>query len=106
MKGMERFYTRVAVVKALKEVGLYVDSKDNPMQILVFGKSDVIEPVLKPQWWVNCKPLAGEAITRTKAGELLITPKQSENEWYRWLEGIQDWCKGGAMKAKTIMLEH
>jgi valyl-tRNA synthetase len=48
--------------------------------------------VLKPQWWVNCKPLAEEAIRRTKAGELLITPKQSENDWYRWLEGIQDWC--------------
>ena len=29
---------------------------------------------------------------RTRAGELLITPKQSENEWYRWLENIQDWC--------------
>ena len=48
--------------------------------------------MLKPQWWVNCKPLAEEAIKRTKAGELLITPKQSENDWYRWLEGIQDWC--------------
>ena len=23
---------------------------------------DIIEPVLKPQWWVNCKPLAEEAI--------------------------------------------
>ena len=22
----------------------------------------MIEPVLKPQWWVNCKPLAEEAI--------------------------------------------
>lgn len=29
---------------------------------------------------------------RTRAGELHITPKASENEWYRWLEGIQDWC--------------
>ena len=71
---------------------------------------DMIEPVLKPQWWVNCKPLAEEAIKvrlllsvflssfsnfsfqRTRAGELKITPKQSENEWYRWLENIQDWC--------------
>lgn len=31
-------------------------------------------------------------LQRTRAGELLIQPKQSENEWYRWLEGIQDWC--------------
>jgi len=71
---------------------------------------DMIEPVLKPQWWVNCKPLAEEVIRvrlpffrlqpfsltlpfqRTRAGELEINPKQSENEWYRWLENIQDWC--------------
>lgn len=70
----------------------------------------MIEPVLKPQWWVNCKPLAEEAVKvchlhsvflsslsnsssqRTRAGELIINPKQSENEWYRWLENIQDWC--------------
>lgn len=23
---------------------------------------DIIEPILKPQWWVKCKPLAEEAI--------------------------------------------
>jgi valyl-tRNA synthetase len=60
---------------------------------------------------VNCKPLAEEAIKvgflfsmlyqgaeeahssqRTKAGELHIAPKQSESDWFRWLENIQDWC--------------
>ncbi|KIL58640.1 hypothetical protein M378DRAFT_188200 [Amanita muscaria Koide BX008] len=92
-KGMKRFHARVEVVKKLKEKGLFVETKDNPMQIPICSKSgDVIEPMLKPQWWVNCKPLAEEAIKRTKAGELNIQPKQSENEWYRWLEGIQDWC--------------
>ncbi|KAJ7230406.1 tRNA synthetases class I-domain-containing protein [Mycena pura] len=92
-KGMKRFHARVAVVQALKDAGLYIETKDNPMQIPICRKSgDVVEPVLKPQWWVNCKPLAEEAIKRTRAGELLINPKQSENEWYRWLEGIQDWC--------------
>ncbi|CAE6413283.1 unnamed protein product [Rhizoctonia solani] len=92
-KGMKRFHARRAVVDALKELGLYVEQKDNPMQIPICAKSgDIIEPVMKPQWWVNCKPLAEEAIKRTRAGELLITPKQSEAEWYRWLENIQDWC--------------
>ncbi|PFH46539.1 hypothetical protein AMATHDRAFT_69603 [Amanita thiersii Skay4041] len=92
-KGMKRFHARKAVVKQLQEKGLFIETKDNPMQIPICSKSgDVIEPVLKPQWWVNCKPLAEEAIKRTKAGELVILPKQSENEWYRWLEGIQDWC--------------
>ncbi|KAJ7863189.1 hypothetical protein B0H13DRAFT_2254165 [Mycena leptocephala] len=70
-----------------KDAGLYIETKDNPMQIPICSKSgDVVEPVLKPQWWVNCKPLAEEAI------KLVINPKQSENDWYRWLEGIQDWC--------------
>ena len=23
---------------------------------------------------------------------MIVNPKGSENEWYRWLEGIQDWC--------------
>ncbi|KAJ2934525.1 hypothetical protein H1R20_g2582, partial [Candolleomyces eurysporus] len=92
-KGMKRFHARNEVVKLLKERGLFVETKDNPMQIPICSKSgDVIEPLLKPQWWVNCKPLAEEALKRTRAGELLIQPKTSENEWYRWLEGIQDWC--------------
>jgi valyl-tRNA synthetase len=33
------------------------------MSIFVYSKSgDVIGPILKPQWWVKCKPLAEEAI--------------------------------------------
>ncbi|KAG6874009.1 hypothetical protein C0995_007966 [Termitomyces sp. Mi166 len=61
--GMKRFHARVEVVKLLKEKGLYIETKDNPMQIPICSKSgDLIEPVLKPQWWVNCKPLAEEAM--------------------------------------------
>jgi hypothetical protein len=32
-KGMKRFHARVEVVKRLKEQGLFVEVKDNPMQI-------------------------------------------------------------------------
>jgi valyl-tRNA synthetase len=62
-EGMKRFHVRVAVLQALKEKGLYIETKDNDMQIPVCSKSgDIIEQVLRPQWWVNCKPLAEEAI--------------------------------------------
>ena len=30
---MKRFHARVEVVKKLKELGLFVETKDNPMQI-------------------------------------------------------------------------
>ena len=91
--GMKRFHARVKVVQALKDAGLYIETKDNPMQIPICSSSgDIIEPVLKAQWWVECKPLAEEAIKHTRSGELVVNPKTSEAEWYRWLEGIQDWC--------------
>ncbi|KAG1759709.1 tRNA synthetases class I-domain-containing protein [Suillus occidentalis] len=80
-KGMKRFHARREVIKKLTDLGLFVETKDNAMQIPICSKSgDIIEPVLKPQWW------------RTRAGELSIGPKQSEADWYRWLENIQDWC--------------
>ncbi|PVG02364.1 putative VAS1-valyl-tRNA synthetase [Serendipita vermifera] len=92
-KGMKRFDARGAVIAALKELDLFIETKDNAMVIPICAKSkDVIEPVLKPQWWVNSKPLAEEALARTRAGELKIIPKTSEAEWYSWLTGIQDWC--------------
>jgi hypothetical protein len=60
---MKRYHVRNAVVKALQDEGLFIEAKDNEMQIPVCNKSgDVIEQVLKPQWWVNCKPLAEEAV--------------------------------------------
>ncbi|KAF9039389.1 tRNA synthetases class I-domain-containing protein [Panaeolus papilionaceus] len=92
-KGIKRFDARKLIVEKLDQLGVGEGWSENEMQVPVCNKSgDIIEPVLKPQWWVNCKPLAEEAIKRTRAGELTINPKQSENEWYRWLEGIQDWC--------------
>ncbi|KAG9026395.1 hypothetical protein FRB95_008882 [Tulasnella sp. JGI-2019a] len=92
-KGMKRFHARVAVIDALKELGLYIETKDNAMNVPICSKSgDIIEPVMKPQWWVKSKPLADAAVERTRAGELRITPRQSESEWYRWMEDIQDWC--------------
>jgi hypothetical protein len=56
----------------------------SPCSSLLFGigvedinskSGDVIEPVLKPQWWVNCQPLAQEAI-RVRPGCLSIVDSQ------------------------------
>ncbi|KAG9098262.1 AP-1 adaptor complex sigma subunit Aps1, partial [Ceratobasidium sp. 392] len=93
-KGMKRFHARRAVVEALKELGLHLLFFGSPItyELLLSKSGDIIEPVMKPLWWVNCRPLAEQAIKRTRAGELLISPKTSEAEWYRWHESIQDWC--------------
>lgn len=92
-KGMRRFHVRNAIIKALKEKGLYVEQKDNEMQIPICSRSgDIVEQVMKPQWWVSCKPMAEEVLKRTANGELHIRPKTSAGDWIRWMENMQDWC--------------
>ncbi|WAQ84425.1 hypothetical protein PtA15_4A878 [Puccinia triticina] len=93
-QGMKRFDARKKVVEALKTKGLWIETKDNGlMQIPVCSKSgDFIEPLIKPQWWLNCKELSQETLKRARAGEIKIAPKATEKEWYSWLEGMRDWC--------------
>eukprot|EP01117_Protostelium_nocturnum_P006820 TRINITY_DN2451_c0_g1_i2.p1 TRINITY_DN2451_c0_g1~~TRINITY_DN2451_c0_g1_i2.p1 ORF type:complete len:1087 (+),score=407.29 TRINITY_DN2451_c0_g1_i2:115-3261(+) len=91
--GMKRFDAREAVVKALQEKNLFRGSRDNPMSLGLCSRSkDVIEPILKPQWWVNCQNMAKRAVDAVKNKELEILPPQHEATWFRWLENIQDWC--------------
>ncbi|BEI85358.1 hypothetical protein CcaverHIS002_0507590 [Cutaneotrichosporon cavernicola] len=91
--GMKRFHVRNAIVAALKEKGLYVGQEDNAMSIPICSRSgDVVESIMKPQWWVSCKPMAEEVLERTAKGELELKPKSMQGDWTRWMENMQDWC--------------
>jgi len=91
--GMKRFDCRVQIQKDLEELGLYVGKEDNTMRIGFCSRSgDVIEPFLKPQWWVKCDDLARRAVDSVKNGELKILPNFHEKVWFQWLENIKDWC--------------
>ncbi|KAI9138706.1 tRNA synthetases class I-domain-containing protein [Paraphysoderma sedebokerense] len=92
-QGLKRFDARIKVLADLKSRNLYIETKDNPMVVPMCSRSgDVIEPLMKPQWYVNCQDMAKQALDAVKNGDLEIVPKTSEKEWFRWLENIQDWC--------------
>ncbi|KAI0890620.1 tRNA synthetases class I-domain-containing protein [Annulohypoxylon maeteangense] len=92
-KGQKRFDVRYSIQTDLKERGLYVDKKDNPMKVPLCEKSkDIIEPIMKPQWWMRMKDLAAEAIKVVKNGDIKIKPETAEKSYYRWMEDINDWC--------------
>ncbi|WAR22740.1 SYVC-like protein [Mya arenaria] len=60
--GMKRFDARKAVLKALKDKGLDRGKENNPMVVPICSRSkDVIEPLLKPQWYVDMKEMADNA---------------------------------------------
>jgi valyl-tRNA synthetase len=92
-EGQKRFDVRYTIEDDLKKLGLFVDKKDNPMKVPLCEKSkDIIEPLMKPQWWMKMRDLADEAIKVVKSGEIKIKPESAEKSYYRWMENINDWC--------------
>ncbi|KAK9382468.1 tRNA synthetases class I-domain-containing protein [Kockiozyma suomiensis] len=92
-KGMKRFDARKAVVDKLTEAGLFIEKKDNEMSIPICSKSgDVIEPVMKPQWWVRQRAMADAVVEALKKGDMVLEPKGFDAEFFYWMENIQDWC--------------
>ncbi|XP_043712744.1 valine--tRNA ligase, mitochondrial 1 [Telopea speciosissima] len=95
-EGMPRFKAREDVIKALKDKMLYREAQNNEMRLGFCSRSnDVVEPMIKPQWFVNCSGMAKEALDAVMNDEnrkIEIIPKQYAAEWKRWLENIRDWC--------------
>lgn len=91
--GMKRFHCRKAILIALKEKGLYKDTVNNPMVIPFCSRSkDVVEPIIKPQWYVKCDEMATAAVQAVQSGELKIIPEMHVKTWNHWMDGIRDWC--------------
>ena len=92
-QGMMRFDVRDALNKELEELGLHRGKVDNPMSIGTCSRSkDIVEPRLKPQWFVDCKELAKRSVDAVRGGDLKIVPNFHEKTWFRWLDNIRDWC--------------
>lgn len=91
--GTKRFDARYKVIEALKEKGLYVKWENNPMKVPLCSKSnDVIEPILKPQWWMKMSEIVKPAIKAVEDGEIVIRPESAEKSFHRWMNNINDWC--------------
>jgi valyl-tRNA synthetase len=92
-QGQKRFDVRYSIVTALEEKGLFVKKEDNPMKVPICSRSgDVIEPIMKPQWWMRMESLAKPAVAVVESGELKIHPASSEKVYKHWMNNIQDWC--------------
>ncbi|XP_059474962.1 valine--tRNA ligase isoform X2 [Neocloeon triangulifer] len=91
--GMKRFHCRKAILEALEAKGLYRGTVDNAMVVPMCSRSkDVVEPLIKPQWYVKCNLMAQKAIDSVKNGDLKIIPEIHIKTWNHWMEGIRDWC--------------
>jgi valyl-tRNA synthetase len=63
------------------------------MRLGVCSRSgDILEPMITPQWYVNCNGMAKRATDAVRNGELKIVPAEHEKTWFNWLDNIRDWC--------------
>jgi valyl-tRNA synthetase len=91
--GMMRFDARIAIEEAMKELGLYKGKEPNKMRLGLCSRSkDIIEPLVKPQWWVKMTEMGDDAIECVKNGDLELKPAFHNKTWYRWLTDCRDWC--------------
>lgn len=92
-KGQRRFDARYTVVEELTKLGLFTKKESNPMKIPLCEKSkDVIEPYMKPQWWVQMREMADAGLKAVDEGKITITPESARKSYRHWMSNIQDWC--------------
>ncbi|KAI1129444.1 tRNA synthetases class I-domain-containing protein [Nemania abortiva] len=92
-QGQKRFDCRYQVVEELTKLGLFVKKESHAMTIPLCEKTrDVIEPLMKKQWWVKMRDMADAALKVVEEGKIKIAPETAEKSYQRWLSGINDWC--------------
>ncbi|KAI0538845.1 tRNA synthetases class I-domain-containing protein [Xylaria digitata] len=92
-RGQKRFDVRYTIQEDLKKAGLFVGKKDNPMAVPLCSRSkDVVEPLMKPQWWMRMRSLADAASEAVRKGEIIFKPGAAEKSFHRWLDDTNDWC--------------
>ncbi|KAG9472146.1 hypothetical protein GDO78_021153 [Eleutherodactylus coqui] len=53
---------------------------------------DIVEPLLKPQWYVRCDEMGRKAADAVREGHLSIKPEFHNKTWFNWMDNIRDWC--------------
>ena len=92
-EGLDRFEARDKIVADLDADGLLADVEEHMINVPVSDRSGaVIEPLISRQWFVEMEPLAEPAIEAVRDGTITFHPTRWENEYFRWMENIRDWC--------------
>ncbi len=91
-QGLDRFDARARIVADLDARGDLEGIAPHEMALGRCQRSnDILEPLLKTQWFVKTTPLAEQALAATRSGRTRILPERFEKTWEHWLTNIRDW---------------
>lgn len=84
LQGLHRFVAREKIISALRERGLFRGLQNHPMVLPICSRSgDVIEYLLKSQWFVRCREMGDRAAQ--------VRLKCREGRILRYWEGPENW---------------
>lgn len=90
--GLGREDARKRVLAALQAAELRRGETDIEHSVgHCYKCGQVIEPMIKDQWFIRVKPLADAAIEKLKAGEMSFLPKSKQKEIVAYLSQLKDW---------------
>jgi valyl-tRNA synthetase len=93
--NMPRFLARKKVIKQLESLNLLKDIKDHEMKLPLCSRTgDVLEPMLKSQWFIKSNQLFNDSMKCVEEKQLKLTPKTKENLWSYYYNQFskKDWC--------------
>ncbi len=91
--GMDRYTCREAVLKALGEQDLLVDTQPYAHAVPHHDKcGTVIEPLPMEQWFMNMQELAQQTLPVLQEGRVEYIPERFREYAIDWLANIKDWA--------------
>lgn len=91
--GMKVADARARVAAKMKQIGILEKIDPNYIhQVATCYKcGSVLEPLLKPQWFIKMKPLAKPAIAAVRNNKITFYPLWAKKVFLYWLQNIRDW---------------
>lgn len=91
--GLPRFDARYKMLNVLAEMNLLRETRPHSMVLPVCSRSrDIIEFLLRDQWFVDCSEMSKTALKYIESGKLNIFPESKVKEYERWMTDTRDWC--------------
>ncbi len=91
--GQDRFEAREAVRHELNKQGFIVEVEDHHHSVGHCSRcGTVVEPMLSLQWFVKVGPMIEPSVEPIKGDRSRFIPKRWENNYFRWMENLRDWC--------------
>ena len=91
--GQDRFEAREAVRHELNKQGFIVEVEDHHHSVGHCSRcGTVVEPMLSLQWFVKVGPMIEPSVTPIEDGSARFIPQRWENNYFRWMENLRDWC--------------